>query len=91
MSIDPQGRLTNIRDIPKHAPYLFNDPDLSTDEAKSMLERVTPDQRCMFFHPLSLHIRHNTISFQPKPSLRYLPFSARPLQIHGHLLSYIAR
>ncbi|KAF8332153.1 hypothetical protein F5887DRAFT_997513 [Amanita rubescens] len=46
-----QGRLTNIYDIPKHAPYLFNDPDLSTDEAKSMLERVTPDQRCMFFHP----------------------------------------
>ncbi|KAF8341957.1 hypothetical protein F5887DRAFT_918944 [Amanita rubescens] len=45
------GRLTNIRDIPKHAPYLFNDPDLSTDEAKSILERVTPDQR---FHPPSL-------------------------------------
>ncbi|KAF8621855.1 hypothetical protein AX15_007468 [Amanita polypyramis BW_CC] len=40
-----EGRLTNICDVPKHAPYLFNDPDLSTDEAKSMLKRVTPEQR----------------------------------------------
>ncbi|KAF8629012.1 hypothetical protein AX17_005868 [Amanita inopinata Kibby_2008] len=43
-----EGRLTNIQDIPMHAPYLFNDPNLSTDEAKSMMKHVTPQQRSMF-------------------------------------------
>ncbi|KAF8324958.1 hypothetical protein F5887DRAFT_1021355 [Amanita rubescens] len=52
-----QGRLTNIYDIPKHAPYLFNDPDLSTDEAKSMLERVTPDQRSQTISAISSILR----------------------------------
>ena len=72
---NPQGRLTNIRDIPRHAPYLFNDPDLSTDEAKSMLEHVTPEQRCMFSFILFTYIVINIVFFrsQPKPSLRYFP------------------
>ncbi|KAF8653560.1 hypothetical protein AX16_003897 [Volvariella volvacea WC 439] len=40
-----EGRLTNIQDIPTLAPFFFADPDLSTDEAKSMIDRVTPEQR----------------------------------------------
>ncbi|KAF8879922.1 glutamyl-tRNA synthetase [Infundibulicybe gibba] len=40
-----ESRLTNIQDIPGHAPYLFVEPDLETDEARAMLSRVTPEQR----------------------------------------------
>ncbi|KAF5341287.1 hypothetical protein D9757_014542 [Collybiopsis confluens] len=36
-----QGRLTNIQDIPLHAPYLFIDPDLESEEAKGMIEGIT--------------------------------------------------
>ena len=35
-----KGRLTNIYDIPKHAPYLFQDPILSSQEAQSMLSQI---------------------------------------------------
>ncbi|KJA20865.1 hypothetical protein HYPSUDRAFT_166443 [Hypholoma sublateritium FD-334 SS-4] len=38
-----EGRLTNLYDIPKHAPYLFVDPDLTTEEAQSMLDNVPAD------------------------------------------------
>ncbi|KIL60776.1 hypothetical protein M378DRAFT_83308 [Amanita muscaria Koide BX008] len=52
-----EGRLTNIRDIPKHAPYLFIDPDLSTDEAGAMLKRVTPEQRTQALSAMSSSLR----------------------------------
>ena len=35
-----KGRLTNIYDIPKHAPYLFQDPVLSSQEAQTMLSQI---------------------------------------------------
>lgn len=35
-----KGRLTNIYDIPKHAPYLFQDPVLSSQEAQTMLGQI---------------------------------------------------
>ncbi|KAF8798216.1 glutamyl-tRNA synthetase [Phlegmacium glaucopus] len=35
-----EGRLTNIYDIPKHAPYLFEDPILSSEEAQTMLSQI---------------------------------------------------
>ena len=35
-----KGRLTNIYDIPKHAPYLFQDPVLSSQEAETMLSQI---------------------------------------------------
>ncbi|KAF9481255.1 glutamyl-tRNA synthetase [Pholiota conissans] len=38
-----EGRLTNLYDIPKHAPYLFDEPDYTTDEAKSMSEKLSTD------------------------------------------------
>lgn len=38
-----QGRLTNLYDIPRHAPYLFVEPDLTTKEAQSMLDNVPAD------------------------------------------------
>ncbi|KAG7452974.1 glutamyl-tRNA synthetase [Guyanagaster necrorhizus] len=37
-----EGRLTNIQDIPRHAPFLFVEPDLTSDEAQSMFA-VMPD------------------------------------------------
>ncbi|KAF8823996.1 hypothetical protein HHX47_DHR9000440 [Lentinula edodes] len=40
-----QGRLTNIYDIPLHAPYLFVDPDWATAEAQNMIRKVSADQR----------------------------------------------
>lgn len=40
-----EGRLTNITDIPLHAPYLFQEPNLESDEAKAMLKKVKPEQR----------------------------------------------
>ena len=35
-----KGRLTNIYDIPKHAPYLFQDPVLSSQEAQTLLSQI---------------------------------------------------
>ena len=35
-----KGRLTNIYDIPKHAPYLFQEPILSSQEAQTMLSQI---------------------------------------------------
>jgi len=35
-----EGRLTNIYDIPKHAPYLFQEPILSSQEAQTMLSQI---------------------------------------------------
>ena len=35
-----KGRLTNIYDIPKYAPYLFQDPFLSSQEAQTMLSQI---------------------------------------------------
>ncbi|KAJ4465507.1 glutamyl-tRNA synthetase [Lentinula edodes] len=40
-----EGRLTNIYDIPLHAPYLFVDPDWATAEAQNMIRKVSADQR----------------------------------------------
>ncbi|KAK7453366.1 Glutamate--tRNA ligase mitochondrial [Stygiomarasmius scandens] len=37
------GRLTNLHDIPLHAPWLFVDPDLSTPEAQQMAEQTKMD------------------------------------------------
>ena len=35
-----KGRLINVYDIPKHAPYLFQDPILSSQEAQTMLDQI---------------------------------------------------
>lgn len=35
-----EGRLTNIYDIPKHAPYLFQEPVLNSQEAQTMLSQI---------------------------------------------------
>jgi len=35
-----EGRLTNIYDIPKHAPYLFQEPILSSQEAQTMSSQI---------------------------------------------------
>ncbi|PPQ64063.1 hypothetical protein CVT24_008876 [Panaeolus cyanescens] len=37
-----EGRLTNIYDIPLHAPYLFIDPDLTSDKSKKLRSKI-PD------------------------------------------------
>ncbi|THU78524.1 glutamyl-tRNA synthetase [Dendrothele bispora CBS 962.96] len=34
------GRLTNLQDIPTHAPWLFVEPDFSSPEAQKMLEQT---------------------------------------------------
>ncbi|KAJ3755932.1 hypothetical protein EV360DRAFT_85438 [Lentinula raphanica] len=39
------GRLTNIHDIPLHAPYLFIDPDWTSEEAKSMIQNIPTEKR----------------------------------------------
>ncbi|KAL0563947.1 Glutamate--tRNA ligase mitochondrial [Marasmius crinis-equi] len=38
-----ERRLVTIKDVPDLAPYLFEEPDLSTDEAKKMFKRVERD------------------------------------------------
>ncbi|KAF9442598.1 glutamyl-tRNA synthetase [Macrolepiota fuliginosa MF-IS2] len=39
-----EGRLTNICDIPIHAPWLFVEPDMKTQEARSMLKKISAPQ-----------------------------------------------
>ncbi|KAJ3562447.1 hypothetical protein NP233_g9562 [Leucocoprinus birnbaumii] len=39
-----EGRLTNINDIPIHAPWLFTEPDLKSKEAQDMLKRISAPQ-----------------------------------------------
>ncbi|CAA7266386.1 unnamed protein product [Cyclocybe aegerita] len=38
-----EGRLTNIYDIPFHAPYLFQEPDLTSAIAKAMREKIASE------------------------------------------------
>ena len=38
-----KGRLTNINDIPLHAPYLFQEPDFSTEVALKIRASVDQD------------------------------------------------
>lgn len=38
-----KGRLTNLYDIPRHAPYLFQDPNHATKEAMSMRNKIAAD------------------------------------------------
>ncbi|KAJ4485405.1 hypothetical protein J3R30DRAFT_3439297 [Lentinula aciculospora] len=40
-----EGRLTNIHDIPIHAPYLFVDPDWTSEEAQSMIRKIPAEKR----------------------------------------------
>lgn len=35
-----EGRITNILDIPLHAPWLFTEPNLKAQEAQDMLKRI---------------------------------------------------
>lgn len=45
-----KGRLTNVYDVPIHAPWLFIEPDLTTGEAQNMLKKISRHQfRKMFF------------------------------------------
>ena len=39
-----QRRIVTLTDIPNLAPYLFVEPDLSTDEAQKMLKRIESDR-----------------------------------------------
>lgn len=39
-----EGRLTNIQDIPTHAPFFFVEPDLTAENAQSMLKKVTAER-----------------------------------------------
>ncbi|KXN88041.1 Glutamate--tRNA ligase [Leucoagaricus sp. SymC.cos] len=39
-----EGRLTNVYDIPIHAPWLFIEPDHKTREAQDMLKRISAPQ-----------------------------------------------
>ncbi|KAF9073944.1 hypothetical protein BDP27DRAFT_1317719 [Rhodocollybia butyracea] len=54
-----EGRLTNIHDIPQHAPYLFIEPDLTTDEAKHMISGIPTDQRLHVLNALETLIKSN--------------------------------
>lgn len=35
-----KGRLTNVYDVPVHAPWLFTEPDLNTQEAQDVLKKI---------------------------------------------------
>ncbi|KAE9397639.1 hypothetical protein BT96DRAFT_883718 [Gymnopus androsaceus JB14] len=54
-----EGRLTNINDIPQHAPYLFVEPDLSTAEARNMIKRFSSEQRAHVLDALAALIHMN--------------------------------
>ena len=57
-----QGRLTNLYDIPRHAPYLFVEPDLTTKEAQSMLDNVPADVYGGLFTVTSLDEGYSNLS-----------------------------
>jgi glutamyl-tRNA synthetase len=40
-SLRSQGRITNILDIPKLAPYFFIEPDYGSREAESMIKSIS--------------------------------------------------
>lgn len=55
-----KGRLTNIYDVPIHAPWLFIEPDLTTGEAQNMLKKISRHQfRKMFFLLAHFSIFHH--------------------------------
>lgn len=46
-----KSRVINIHDIISLAPYLFVEPDYTSELAKSMIKRATPEQHCMCNSP----------------------------------------
>lgn len=44
-----QGRLTNLKELPIHGYYLFEEPDLESDEAKEMEGMFDPQHRGNYF------------------------------------------
>ncbi|KIK66142.1 hypothetical protein GYMLUDRAFT_158716 [Collybiopsis luxurians FD-317 M1] len=54
-----QGRLTNMQDISHHAPYLFVEPDFSTDEARSMIKSISTEHHAHVLDSLKALIQAN--------------------------------
>ncbi|KAG5219452.1 Glutamate--tRNA ligase mitochondrial [Salix suchowensis] len=46
-----RGRLTNVQDIGLHTPYLFIEPDYSSEEAQAMIKNI-PEESCRSYDPL---------------------------------------
>ncbi|EKM76990.1 hypothetical protein AGABI1DRAFT_108396 [Agaricus bisporus var. burnettii JB137-S8] len=65
-----EGRLTNIYDVPIHAPWLFIEPDLTTGEAQNMLKKISRHQ---FRHVLDETLQK--LSQIPDESWRDFDFS----------------
>ncbi|KAL1714692.1 hypothetical protein EV715DRAFT_257035, partial [Schizophyllum commune] len=56
-------RLTNLFDLPSEAAYFFAEPDLTTEEAKSMVKTVPPAMQAKIFDALDEKLRVETETY----------------------------
>lgn len=57
-----EGRLTNLKELPLHVFYLFEEPDLTSEEAREMVEGFNIDQRDKVLQVVS-----SSLSALPEP------------------------
>ncbi|KAF4566578.1 Glutamate--tRNA ligase mitochondrial [Pleurotus pulmonarius] len=55
-----QGRLTNVQDIGLHTPYLFIEPDYSSDEAQAMIKNIPEESRQRTLHAVRDRLNDST-------------------------------
>ncbi|TFK38762.1 glutamyl-tRNA synthetase [Crucibulum laeve] len=63
------GRLTNIFDIPKHAPYMFQEPDLSNQQTQSVFKKVDPKEMAAMLDSVKEHVAKLSVDEWGRPSL----------------------
>lgn len=61
-----QGRITNLQDIPKLAPYFFVDPDMSSGEAQAMLKVAPEDSYATILSAIVGRLQDETLSWDAR-------------------------
>ncbi|KAF9555858.1 glutamyl-tRNA synthetase [Agrocybe pediades] len=59
-----EGRLTNIYDIPMHAPYLFEEPDLTTKAAMSMKSAIPVEDYARVIKSVKAKIEESSVPWE---------------------------
>ncbi|KAF8907594.1 hypothetical protein CPB84DRAFT_1843807 [Gymnopilus junonius] len=59
-----EGRLSNICDIARHAPYLFVEPDLSSREAEKMRNGISPEDYARVLESVKAKLEAATVPWE---------------------------
>jgi glutamyl-tRNA synthetase len=86
-----QGRLVNIQDIPAMAPYFFVDPDLTSDEARAMVQTISTDEYVRVLRAVYLRLEKETSSWHQLDIVPILNKEGERLKLSQKVLMTILR